>query len=114
MQGGHDHIGGGDRGDELLGYGGGHQADVLAQPTHVDLAEPLAQDVDRAPGGVQVAGGQLEQGGLARAVRAEHDPAFTRLDLPVDVVEDRSGETVEVYGGEARGSEGGRSCRRAR
>ena len=69
----------------------------------VDMAEPPAQDVDRAPGGVEVAGGQLEERGLARPVGAKDDPALARVDLPVDPVEDPGGEAVEVHGGEAQG-----------
>ena len=100
VPGAHHHLGGRQLGNQLLGDGRGHQADVLAQPAHVVVAQTVAEDVDRPPGGVQVAGRQLEQGGLARPVRAQHDPALPGTDAPVDVVEHRGGDPVEVHGGE--------------
>ncbi len=72
------------------------------RPAHVHVTEAVAEDVDRPPGGVQVAGRQLEEGRLAGAVGAEHDPALAGSDHPVDVVQHWGGEPVEVDAVEAQ------------
>src|SRR4029079_2174839 len=45
----------------------------------------LAQQVNRARVRRELAGDQIEQGGLARAVRADDEPPFARLDLEIDI-----------------------------
>src|SRR5690606_8609201 len=57
-----------------------------AELADVDLAEGLAEDGGGALAGEEVAGGDVEQGGLAGSVGAEDDPALALLDRPGDLV----------------------------
>ena len=71
-----------------LGQGGAGQADPGPQLEDVDGAEHLAEDARRRPEvGWIWARRDLQQRGLAGAVRAEHHPALVLLDRPVDAVE---------------------------
>ena len=64
-------------------------ADPAALFTRVHPPEPSSEDVHRPGRRPQVEAHDLEQGGLARAVRAEDGPALTRTDGPVERSEDR-------------------------
>jgi hypothetical protein len=63
--------------------------DVGAQLPQVDPAEPAAQHLDRAAGGVDQGAAQAEQGGLARAVGTKERPVLARPDRQGDLLEDR-------------------------
>src|SRR5690606_9205095 len=88
-------VGGGEHGlqdrlllGELVGHGEAGHADAGAQfeDVRAGCAEGLAEDRGGSLAGVEVAGGDIEQGGLAGAVGAEDDPALTLLDRPGDLV----------------------------
>ena len=74
-------------GRDLFGDGGAGQPDPGPQFEEVDLAQALAEDLDRALTREHRGGGHLEQGGLARAVRSDQDPAFVLVRRPVQVAE---------------------------
>ena len=79
-----DLLGGGN-----LGCGGaGGQADARTQFENVDRSEGLVKNLNLAAGGVQAGRRDGEQGGLTGAVGAQHDPAFTFVHGPGNVVED--------------------------
>ncbi|EGJ78349.1 putative ABC transporter ATP-binding protein [Streptomyces sp. Tu6071] len=87
-------VGGGEDGLEdglaagqLLGHADSGDADAGAQLEDVDAAEAVAEDADGAGGGEEVAGGHVEEGGLAGAVGAEDDPALPLLHGPGDLVD---------------------------
>ena len=89
-----DGVGGGEHqvddllaGRDLLADGGAGQADPGAQVEDVDLAQLLAEHLDRSLAREQRGRRHLEQGGLARAVRADEDPALVLVRRPVDVAE---------------------------
>src|SRR5690606_3238551 len=64
------------------------QADQGAQLEDVDPAQPLADDVDGAAGGVHPRGEQAQHRGLPGAVGAEDRPTLALGDLEGDGVED--------------------------
>ena len=64
-------------------------ADPAALFARVHPPEPSTEHVHRPGSRPQVEAHHLEQGGLARAVRAEDGPALTRADGPVERSEDR-------------------------
>src|SRR5205814_289528 len=71
-------------------------ADRLAQLPHVDPPQPLPEDGRGAGRRVPVGADDLEQGGLAGAVRTDDDPVLPGRHRPVDV--DQHGHTVVVDG----------------
>ena len=73
---------------DAVGEGGRGEADARTQLEDVDRAEDLAEHSGDTGGRVHPRGRELEERGLARAVRPEHDPALALLDLPRHVVED--------------------------
>ena len=62
-------------------------ADARAQVADVDPADGLAEDRHAATGRELVGAGDLQQRGLAGAVRPEDDPALPRLHLPGHVTQ---------------------------
>jgi hypothetical protein len=74
-------------GRDLFGDRGAGQPDPGAQLEQVDLAERLAEHLDRALAREHRGGRHLEQGGLARAVRADQDPALVLVRRPVHVTQ---------------------------
>ena len=70
------------------------------QLSHVDATQSSAENIDRPAGWVDVEAGQPAQRGLSRSILAQDDPAFIRLHLPADVVEDRSLTTDQMNIGE--------------
>jgi hypothetical protein len=60
---------------------------------NVGSLERLAEEADRPFRRIEVRGHDLEQGGLAGAVRAEENPPLTGTDLPADVL-DESGPVL--------------------
>src|SRR5690606_1325653 len=65
-----------------VGERGGAQADAGPQLPDGGPPEPLPEDVHRARGRVEQAGGDAEQRGLAGAVGAAPDPPLVQLDPP--------------------------------
>ena len=63
--------------------------DPSPELARVDRAVARAEDLDGAGGRPQLEPDRRQQGRLARAVRAEHDPALTGPDRPVERTEDR-------------------------
>ena len=72
---------------DLLGDRGAGQPDPRPQVEDVDLAEALAEHLHGALGGKHQGGGHLEQGGLARPVRPDQDPALIPVRGPVHVAQ---------------------------
>ena len=72
---------------DLLGDRGAGQPDPRPQVEDVDLAEALAEYLHGALGGEHQGGGHLKQGGLARSVRPDQNPAFVSVRRPVDVAQ---------------------------
>jgi len=66
------------------GQRGAGEPDPRPQLEHVDPAEPLAEHLGDPAARVQLGGGQLQQRGLAGAVRPEHHPPLVQLHGPVD------------------------------
>src|ERR1700722_8578164 len=81
---------------DLLGDGGAGQADPGAQVEDVHLPQLLAEHLDRALGREQRGRRHLEQGGLARAVRADEDPALVLVRRPVDVAQQDRGVPADL------------------
>jgi len=73
---------------DLLPDGGTDEADALAQFAPVGIAVGLAEQLDLAGAGREVAGERAEERSLAGAVRAEDDPVLAALHAPVEPVED--------------------------
>jgi hypothetical protein len=68
-----------------LGQRRAGEADPRPQVEDVHVAETLAQDLDGALSRVEQGRRDLKQGGLARPVRPDHDPALILMRGPVDV-----------------------------
>src|SRR5437764_1090691 len=66
----------------------GGERDALTQCADVGPTEALAEDLDGARRRVLVERGDTQQRRLARAVRAQHDPALVAAHGPFDAVED--------------------------
>ena len=83
-------------------FGKGHAGEPDSRPEleHIGTAEPFAQHLDSAAGGVLERGGKGEDRGLAGSVRAEDDPAFTFAHGPRDAVDDGHSPTHHVNVGE--------------
>ena len=71
-----------------LADGRGDDADGAAEFAPIGGAVTLAEDLDFACGGSQVAGKGGKEGGLAGAVRPENDPVLAFADGPGETVED--------------------------
>src|SRR5580704_2268855 len=71
----------------------GEQRDDLIGARHAEMGafaarrprDVAVEQLDRAGVGLQLAGDQIEQGGLAGAVRADDQAALARLDFEIDV-----------------------------
>src|SRR5487761_1736502 len=74
-------------GPHPFGHRGAGEADPRAQLEHVDLAQPLAEHLDRARGGEQLRGSHLHERGLTCTVRADDNPALVFVGRPVDVAQ---------------------------
>lgn len=68
--------------------GGGDVTDAGAKLPHIDAAEPVTEDVDRARGGERGGADEPQDAGLARSVGAEQRPVLAGPDGPADAVED--------------------------
>ena len=66
---------------------GAHHGDARAQGPHVDPAQGLAQDPDRAPGRPETRPHHAQQSRLAGPVGSEQRPPLPRSHGPGDVVE---------------------------
>ncbi len=64
-----------------------YDSDGAADFADIGLAVGLAQDLDDAGRGPEVAEEEVQNGGLAGAVGTEHDPVLSGLDLPGEILE---------------------------
>ncbi len=72
------------------------RADPLAELARVDGAVARPENRHRAGRRPQLEADHRQEGGLARTVRAEHDPALTGPDRPVERTEDRPSGTPNL------------------
>ena len=89
VAGAHHHVARRHRRHQHLGHGGADHADALPEAADIDLAQPVAEHRNRAPGRVEVARGQLQHRRLARPVGPEDGPPVAAGDLPGDVAQHR-------------------------
>ena len=72
------------------------------QLTDVGTAQPLAEDLDGAAGGMDVQAGEPAQRGLPRSVRSQHGPALAAPHAPVDAPQNRALAADQIDAGQGQ------------
>ena len=88
------------------GAGGLDEAEAFAKFVEIDLAEGLAEDLDVAGGGPEVAGDNAGERAFAAAIRTEHGGAGSFGDLPGEVVENPTVVAAKADAAEVDGKSG--------
>jgi hypothetical protein len=106
---------------KIGGEGVGDEPDAAADFAPVVVAEDAVADAQGAAGGAVVAGDEIDEGGLAAAVRAEDAPVLAGIDPPGDAFENRTaaaeGEVGDFENGDGHETECGMTnaeCRTGR
>ncbi len=84
---GDDHVARGQVSPELIGERLAGHADARTQAPHVGPPQRFVQHPDHALGGMQVQRRHPQQGRLARAVVAEHDPTIAGSNRPGEITQ---------------------------